>query len=654
MDDQGSQENPPSTNLPTPPPPPAEPVATEPVVPTEPVTPVEPVPPAAAGKAAEINKIDLSALAGFSFGTQWTPSGDRREGGSQGPQRGREGDGPQGEFRRDRRQARRPAGGPGESMPAPAGGAGAPAPRNDRPFQGDRFRRGEGAAVPRFDRGPSANFQRDDRGPRSEGGGPRFDRGPRGAAPVHDDRPYLSPYFEVTFYAEDTAFSALVKAVRASCHTYELFEIARVVLAKPERFVVALARKPDADGKRGSIYTTPVDGLPFENEDEAVQHVLRDHLDKFFTMTEVEIEPPKGSFQFVCRCGFTGELLGPPNYHRYQSILQQHHASRLAHMPFERFRERLETVKEPELVNQWLEKMKKTVRFVWKAEGVTEPLTFDSLEEARTYLLTHARDKVVRAHDNARFHGRGGELMPTGEIRAAIEGHLERQRRFPLDTANSLRGRLRREGFTIFKRGSKGVSYVCAVKRKFRLPGQVFSESITALIAFVEKYPLVPVKEIPGRYLGITAPEGTTAGSSAVAAAEGFAAPVAPPSEEEVRLKRLWMDLRWLVTEGYVTEYSDGKLFAPPPLTPQQQKSEEAANAAADAAEDVARGAAEEPSSTEPPPPEVPPTDTAPAPETAPIENLETAAPAVEPPAPEIQPGTDEPPPPPAAEPPPV
>ena len=39
------------------------------------------------------------------------------------------------------------------------------------------------------------------------------------------------------------------------------------------------------------------------------------------------------------------------------------------------------------------------------------------------------------------------------------------------------------------------------------------------------------------------------------------------PAEDELKLKRLWMDLRWLVVEGYVTEYSDGKLFAPPPMT---------------------------------------------------------------------------------------
>jgi hypothetical protein len=36
--------------------------------------------------------------------------------------------------------------------------------------------------------------------------------------------------------------------------------------------------------------------------------------------------------------------------------------------------------------------------------------------------------------------------------------------------------------------------------------------------------------------------------------------------EEELKLRQLMLDLRWLITEGYVTEYGDGRLFAPPPM----------------------------------------------------------------------------------------
>jgi hypothetical protein len=444
---------------------------------------------------------------------------------------------------------------------------------------------------------------------------------------MHERGPYDSPFFSVAFYPEDTSFNALAKTIRSSCRTIELFEIARTVIGKTDRFVVVLARKPGAPSESGEaarqpIYLSVPDGLPFETEEAVLSHVFSNHLGKFFDLAEVEIDPPKGNFLVINKCGVTGELLGPPNYHRYTQIVQQHFAAKIARMGFEAFRSRIETIRDPEVVAQWLAKMKKTTRYTWKLgaksapapapapasaaaapvegsaspvteaigaaevaaqEGTTTPesmpaLTFDTFEEARAYLLANAKDKLVRAIENARFHGKLVETMPAGEIRQAVEGALERQRRFPLDTANALRGRLRREHFTIFKKGSKGVSYVCAVKRKFRVPGQTFAESISSLITFVEAHPMVKASELASKFLGIDLPAVTKTGDTAAPMVD--AAPAAEPAKTEpvltidqrAKLSRMQGDLRWLVTEGYVTEFIDGRLFAPPPMVEARKK----------------------------------------------------------------------------------
>ncbi len=459
--------------------------------------------------------------------------------------------------------------------------------------------------------------------------------------------PYDSPYFAVTFYPEDTSFNTLVQTIRKSCRTVELFEIARTVVAKTDRFVVVVANKPQAGSDtaprtagpaadsaaapavkapRPLFHISVPDGIPFESDDAAVSHVLSNHLDKFFESAEVEVEPPKGNFQVINRCGITGELLGPPNYHRYTQIVQQHYAAKVAaRMGLEAFRSRIETVRDPEVVNQWLAKMKKTTRYTWKvappavkpaapetaapeaaatieapaADAAVAPVeapatptvpTFDTFEDARVFLLTQARDKIVRTTDSARFHGKIAETMPPGEIRRAVEGALERQRRFPLDTANALRGRLRREHFTIFKKGSKGVSYVCAVKRKFRVPGQTFSDSIGALISFIESHAMIRASELAPKFLGLAfAPvakpaEAVPAVVASEAVGEASAAPAAEtpkpePSlsiDERAKLARMQGDLVWLVREGYVTEFIDGRLFAPPPMVEARKKEIEA------------------------------------------------------------------------------
>lgn len=559
----------------------------------------------------DFNKLDLTQLQSFSFGTQWTKdkeaptADDRRERGDRPPRRDDRRSAPD---RRDRRTFQKPAGAPAGNE----GGAGAPAHTPERrQFSGDRR--------PRRDQSPEAPSRGGD-----QSGGQRFAY--RGEP---QRMPYDSPHFAVTFYSEDTSFNALAKTIRASCRTIELFEIARTVIAKEDRFVAVLARKSSADGTVSkALYISVPDGLPFESQEAVVAHVFSQHLGLFFDTSEVEIEAPKGNYQVINKCGVTGELLGPPNYHLYNQYVQQHHAAKIKGLSLEAYRARIETVRDPEVVAQWLAKMKKVTRYTWKnappvapaetpkpaepapaevattetatAEVVTTEAApapapeapvetpaetpaetpvevavppaadippaphFDSIDEARAHLLNQAAERVFKAVETARFHGRIYDSIPPGEIRRAIEGSLERQRRFPLDTANALRGRLRREHFTIFKKGSKGVSYVCAVKRKFRTPGQVFADSIGALISFIEARPMIRASELPAKFLGM----------AQVKPAEGEAAPEMTPELRE-KFVRMQGDLRWLVTEGYVTELIDGRLFAPPPMAEAKKKEAE-------------------------------------------------------------------------------
>lgn len=618
--------------------------------------------PAPETPAKDFNKLDLSQLQGFSFGTQWSQEksspGEQRREREDRPRREDRRDGPGGApDRRDRRAFRKPESGTAPSRPS--GGE----------DTGDR-------RAPSGDRGPRREYQGGG-GPRRDGPGGGHDRG----GPRYGNRyeqqeqrgPYESPFFNVAFYPEDTSFGALAKTIRTSCRTIELFEIARTVVGKTDRFVVVLTRKPaQAEGAAAAaakpIYVSVPDGLPFDTEEAAVSHVLSTHLDTFFDRSDVEVEPPKGNFQVINRCSITGELLGPPNYHRYAQIVQQHFAAKISRMSFDAYRGRIETVRDPEVVAQWLEKMKKTTRYTWKTPGAAKPapaapeaapaaegapaaeaapaeaqaeapaapaaVSFDNYEDARAYLLGAVRDKVVRAVESVRLHGKVAETLPPGEIRAAIEGALERQQRFPLDTANALRGRLRREHFTIFKKGSKGVSYVCAVKRKFRVPGQTFSETISALITFIEEKPMVRASELPAKFLNIKLPAAPKAGEAAPAAAEGQPVAEAAPDltiEQRAQFARMQGDLRWLVTEGYVTEFIDGRLFAAPAMV-------EARKREVESAEHDPENFPEVPPDSRPPIPMGTAPVVATTPEAEPVTESATPAPVAEAPAAESAP----------------
>ncbi len=454
--------------------------------------------------------IDLSALQGFDFGTSWSES--------------------------------KPLGGGGKSFDRRPGRGSRP-PRGDRSDRKDRRSFKPGG----FRKGP----RRDDR---DQGGRP--DR--QGQGSRHQGRPDIpKKVVEVSFYPEENGFKALCKALRISTITYELFDIARTILEKDERFYMII-RPVDAKGapdEEACLYVSEADGIPFQFKDAALQHALANCLDHFFTSETKEVEPPSGSFSAIRKCGFTGELLGPPNFHRIQKIMADHHASRLSNMPYAKFESRIESVTEEEVIAEWLEKMKTQTSYTLKEE-FGEARGFEDGETARAFIKANLADKLVLELKSARVEGSQISKVKDGLLRANLEFSWERQKRFPLDTANLLRGRLRRKKFALYKKGSKGVSYVCAVKRRFREPNESFSDAIQELLTFLDANGGMAVKDLSEKYLRFT-----------TVAAEGEE-PVVLTDEQQAKHKAMTMDFQWLLKEGYIAEYSNGTIFAHPPAAP--------------------------------------------------------------------------------------
>lgn len=580
--------------------------------------------------------LDLNELSGLDFGPNWAAE-------------------------REKSRSKKDYGSPGKG-----GKVGYEAGKgSDNARSGARDRRSGGNRTP----------DRDGKGDRNGPGGSRSFGRPRGARGDFGRRNTAPPPFEPTvkvdLYPQDEAFDALISRLRTSARTYQLFDIAQLLLEKPDRFVVVVAPLSSKGGSPSLLYFSVPGHLPFESEEAAVSFVGANHLDQFFDIEEIEIGPPKGNFQMVNRCMITGKLLGPPNYHRYQEFLRHHYATHISGMSFERFTSKIEGVKEPEQIEAWLESMKKGARYTVKDRQEGEPEALESLEAARHFLLQHRKEQIVGSGESIRFAGRDIERLPKGDIRRSVESYIEKQKVFPLESANNIRGRLRRHKFAVYKKGSKGVSFVCAVKRKFRDSKTIFTDSIRDLIEFIEKHPEMPASKLPKAYIGIDTekqkPETlkmteaeveAAAKAKAEAAAAGKAknpeasgnatieAPAEPsanqPSEAEAaapdaitvaagsspaaeasktvpeksaeasatvaarssstiaedakasteakpkvelteveskKLRQLMGDLRWLITEGYVTEYGDGRLFAPPPM-PEPAKTRESTRVA--------------------------------------------------------------------------
>ena len=100
--------------------------------------------------------------------------------------------------------------------------------------------------------------------------------------------------------------------------------------------------------------------------------------------------------------------------------------------------------------------------------------------------------------------------------------------------------------FDVYKRGSRGISYISAVRRRIRSSDDTFAEPVQELIEFIQKNPDIRASDLLKE---LRKSSGATDGGEG-AEVEYSGRPVG----------QITQDLHWLVAEGYVVEYSDGRL----------------------------------------------------------------------------------------------
>ncbi len=499
-------------------------------------------------------------------------------------------------------------------------------------WSGGSSRKSSVDAPARESSGPRSSGPRDRR-PARKTTGPRKER----RAPERAPAPF-EPVVAFSIYPEDEPFDLLTESIRSSLKVYELFEVTRLILDKPDRMVAVVSPLSD---EAPPLYECLADHQVFTEEAAALRHAALLALTSRFEEREEEVDPPSGAFQSVMRCGITGRLLPPRSYHRFHALLAEHHRLHCSDKPITAVEKSLQSVPEPEAVEEWLSSMRKRTVFRLRKPGDAGPAepapaevsadsaesspveapaeakevpapadkpeegedaaessvgpsseeaapageaqpddggaeeaptageaqpdeggaeeaptageapvetgrVFGSREEAIQYLLMEGRDGLVRQTRQARVPGKALAEAVDEAIRKSFEAYVEKQKRFPLETANNVRMKLRKAKFFLFKRGKKGISYLAAVRRKSRPSDAVFTDSAEKIIRVIEGKPGIRLKELPG----LIHPDRV-----------GEDGKVALQPDET---RQLVNDLKWLKSEGYLYEFGDGTLEMQP------------------------------------------------------------------------------------------
>ncbi len=192
------------------------------------------------------------------------------------------------------------------------------------------------------------------------GGNRRNDRSDRGRPERSFEEVAPAEGVNVSLFPEKNAIQLVCKEVHQVARVYPLFDIAQIILAERGRLRATF----DINEKKPAFLRCKIEDAVFLTREEALRHLLQaDWRHRFIEESTIEVDPPKGNFQSVAKCGISGEWLGPPNYHEYQTNLRRIHRERFAHMPFEQYSAKVRTERSEEAVNEWLESMKNQTRW---------------------------------------------------------------------------------------------------------------------------------------------------------------------------------------------------------------------------------------------------------------------------------------------------
>jgi len=381
---------------------------------------------------------------------------------------------------------------------------------------------------------------RDGRGSRENG--PRFsDRNRRDNRPAPPQREEVRPAPGVTvqIIPSPEAIQLIGKEIIHEARVYPLFDVARTLLAERGR-CRAVFESPEP---HPFLWRGLLDESLFLTKDDAARHLWVSPLrSRFIDEETIAADPPKGNFTTVARCGMSGEWLGPPNFHAYQSTLRRVHRERFPHVPFEVYAAKVRMEKGEEAINEWLATMTRKTR--WHIHGTPEDAWIEDEAVAK-------RELILRFFDEAFEEARCVEVsaaIPATHLSPSLMMSMKQAgnhaKEHPAYFIPPTCKALESEHFPVFKR--KGKLYIGPARPHPLPPDQILAERPGIIVEWIRNND--PAK-LEGLWQAVS-PEGGTA----------------PPAEYAA-------DLYWLLQQGHILLHLDDSLVvqevrtATPPST---------------------------------------------------------------------------------------
>lgn len=419
-------------------------------------------------------------------------------------------------------------------------------PRTERPRDrreshqnGDRRTSHNRDDRPRGDRRPRRDSQAEGKDTRNGRRNQRYDR-------RQEQRPRREPLqpaegFRVELRPANSILEIFSAEIQKQKRALPLMDLARVVMGATNRYDLVFMK---LENTPALIHSTQGDDACWQTKEEAIAYLwTAPWFNTLYREEQVEIEAPKGNFTAVAVCSLGKELIGPANWHGYQTAIMNLYRSKYSNMPLDVFKNKITTDKSEETVAAWKEVA--SHKTVWKPvrEGA-EDIVLEDRRAVEADFTEHHFASTYETVDKIFINGATSPSVLSPGLAAHLILLGERTKRFPQMLIPNLCHGLARHHMPIYKwHGNHftGPSRVRAIPADM-----VLADRMMAIVNWSKENSGKKAEEMFAELSGVPTGEDE---ASRQAATDAHAPYVA--------------DMIWLLEQGFIVVTSDNAVWFP-------------------------------------------------------------------------------------------
>ena len=333
-------------------------------------------------------------------------------------------------------------------------------------------------------------------GDKKPSGGKPFDRRPR-----FEDRPKPLDV-EVKVLPETKALGTIIRKLQSDAHAYKLKDLAYFFLDNPSSVLLKITPKKDTP-----VHSTPSTSTAFfqckacgfasTKEEDVIEHVVSAHLADYYDSKEIEVEPPKGNFNCVAKCGLSGVLLGPPNIHEFNAVVKEMIRTKYPDMSEVQYRAHIEMVRDADTIEEWRKSATKKTMFFAKGTADQEGAQALTREQAEGEFKRNVLPSMLGTPKNLMITAEVAMKSPVKPLQWAANDALQAERRAPYNMCFALRGAFHHRKLKFFRANdAHGQEFVTNVEYK-EFDAEHAIPELAQAAKFVAEHPCCDKGELP-------------------------------------------------------------------------------------------------------------------------------------------------------------